>query len=705
MSAEGEENPATGQPEIVDPTPPPAGQETRSDEVKGPQEVNFERDAGQRANRIIYNTYLGGSAAREQRRRDDSVSLLTALRALLTEFVPPEYYPHLTRSLAERHLVILNGKPGNGKFSSAIASLVHFTDPEKVLEVDPKKSMAILRDEEWKRGHCYLMHHPSILDLSADEDHSIRFVADELRRCGALLLVVTDHPASSFGKASRDRIIEAAPPDCLALVRKRLGRDLTDPELGRVAEIIVAALKRSDSIPTVEKYVTITEAVHSDPSIADDPQRLQDLISGDGSKRADEDIEAWFSGSRTEDDFSLMITLSVFADAPIAAISTAEALLREIMPPEERTETAKQPSSRFGDRVRSRNRYERCGAVIVDDRVNEDRTVVKTVEFKDPDWRAAALRYLWGAPDLRDDLATFIYEAGKRFDPALQVFAGRAVAELCHDEFGTIARKILEPWAADPNVPAGQSAGFACDWLMSIDGRQNDTRILVEKWSRNGNPNVTWTAVAACEWGFGEQYPVAALAILRRVMSGNKTPWKAITSSLASILQHGDANALHCLLAFRHWLEEPLVTDGKKATADETRYTRDHILWMFNSACHEPIDDSPDDKRQTIALEMLTRNNFAGSLSEHWAYLFGRSLDRSVTRRSAGLQLRDIVDAVGRTTIESDAAGRLLLKAVQAPDPGVEEGRLLFVQSRVRLSAEQSKDPRPLFELCEVLGA
>lgn len=491
-------------------------------------------------------------------------------------YVPPPTYDRAQRMVIDQHLLILQGRPHIGKWTTALHLGAEALQARSVIELDPGLHLGeLLKPDRLESRACYVTE--TLTPDSAREltDFLLRQLRKALRARESHLILCADPqvPLSRDALESHRVEWEEIPPakevlerhlqfylteDANALQAARelveseriqaiLGRTLLPGELDRLAELLA--------------------------QVARDKLSLDQALSW-FEARAETQVREWFDSHEDPEQLAFMITLAVFNGARYQEVMSAHKRLLGIAFSEAEQKAEALPSSPFASR--RRHRLEACHAHLETAYEEREygRTRVETVAFDNLAFQPAVLAYTWDEFDeLRRPLLNWLFSFGDApFD--LRARAAVAVGELGKHDFATILDLVVRPWANSRTSRARDAAALALGMLAWSSDRTAEVRRLLNHWATlKDNWRLRWTAASAYGSLAGLRFPESALRNLFTIIAdGDPRLLGVVSRSVAFLFQAGDA-----ALEFFHKVLNTLLA----WTGEKKRLTRLVSLLIF----------------------------------------------------------------------------------------------------------------------------
>ncbi|PZS28725.1 MAG: hypothetical protein DLM61_14270 [Pseudonocardiales bacterium] len=484
-------------------THPPGQQASKTDQEKlNHTIINF--NGSVRAEGSTFGVSNENAAGRRRATgKLDHTDITEALRV----YVTPHRYDDAVAALAADHVVVLEGRLGNGKRTGAIALLRELTD-RPLYVLSPVISLKQLAERDYKRGCGYVVVDRKTEELTDETDFTWRTVRDRVRDDGAYLVVTT----TATAKKNATEAVQHVPweqPDLNNVLRAYL------VGVADVEQLIDAV---SGDLPDGCRLADIVELAARIAS-GEDPKAA--LCHFDAS--SEEYVREWFDKGRTRRE---VLEVTALAFAVGSNVRTFEPLLTRLegklatsMP----VETSLDDSPKLEETLPYRRR-----ALVADDgligidRVVSDGATQRELVFKVSSYHRYVLIELWERMEVAfwDALHEWLDEIVQD-EHGLQLADGLAkLAEIAVDEVS----HVLESWSDGARGWLAQTAATYVLWLMSYNEALApvalDTAI---RWISRGSPAQRWTAAITFSGELGVRYPHEAANRLWHLITQSHT--------------------------------------------------------------------------------------------------------------------------------------------------------------------------------------
>jgi hypothetical protein len=504
--------------------------------------------------------------ARPRKRKSGSVrkDYLVRLRA---RYVQVGGYEGMYEKLAERHLLVLSGQDGTGRFATAL-HLLDKLNQGRISRFDDDQDIESLTDADFeKEGRSY------VVELTGDEavgltEAKLGKLRDLLgKRCHCVVLTdVDDFDENSLGgyAAAYDppptddllsrHIAEEVRADADAAMTVRLNELAATP---RIKEVLGPAPRPAE---VAEMARLLAEHGRKKLSL--------DEVETEANQLVQRQVVEWFSGlsgTRTEEALvrvlrlaAFRIALAVFSKSPYhivakAGVSLADAFLKMVPKPKEEGGLRTAQMSLFSDD--QARRLPACRAEIVDGWLSfgDVRLPVGLAKYTDDRFPVVLLSYVWlHHHNLRGAMVTWLQELSKDPRPTIWVRAAQATGLFCSLDFHFTFTETIWPAADAVGKDAEQRRLFAA---VALDQAARDERMTeaigyrLKYWRRVGTDAEKWTTSATLGYDLGRREIKATLQELR-VLGTPAELQGALDDDEATELVRISARSMANLLAF-----------------------------------------------------------------------------------------------------------------------------------------------------------
>jgi hypothetical protein len=436
---------------------------------------------------------FGISRTRARMLRASGKLTATDIDAALRLFVQPAMYAEARTALRRDHVVVLEGRRGVGKRTSAIALLAG--EAERLL-VLPPSTLDDLAERKYDKDFGYVMDGQGEQEPGAttDPDFAWRAIRDRVRDAGAYLTVTSRITSPGKTPEAVRHIAWAAPP---------------------IDEVLRGYLSGDESL--IQRIIRhLSGTIGEDCPMAHIAELARRIGNGEDIDivLAELDVTAryvkdWFDKGRTRGEILEITGLAFMAGVNErtfeSALKRLNYLVAEAIPPPEAAEDAavkdelpQKRSARLGDGLIIRN-------------VANGPVSRRVLTFRRPIYQRHVLAELSSRypAEFWDAVRTWLDQIVENGDGAL-VAAGLAL--LATVDFGEVKDSYLEPWSKGDRGWPGQMTAAYVLWLMCYDEAALPLALATAiRWAGNGGPAQRWAAAVSFSGQLGVLYPAEAV--------------------------------------------------------------------------------------------------------------------------------------------------------------------------------------------------
>ncbi|PPK67595.1 hypothetical protein V5P93_005378 [Actinokineospora auranticolor] len=455
-------------------------------------------------------------------------------------FVPPDGFDDVTATLRARHLVIVSGPRRTGRYSTALAALVHETGPE------PRVSRLhgrVLGNLAWR------VPQPGTGFVVVDDDNAADAITDawltrtaeELREAGSHLVVVTGPVRGALATATHrgTYVVEHLPPDPVEVLRARLVRAAPHwsaeslDDLVTRRELLDPLIERGTPGFAARVAERLAQGVRYDEDLAPVIAALRD---------ADAQVVEWLSAEPDTRDLAFTLAAAVLEESTYLTVADgAVALL-----------------GRLGGTGGRALRYQR--ELVAEhtwiELVRPDPDEPPVVRFRHGDLRAAVLSRLYYELDgLRPKVLEWLGTLVDHLDVEVRTRAAFAAGVLAAGDFQHALHRYLLPWARAKSAVRRHSATVALNVVAAVPRHTAAVWALLEQWAATGGPRqraLPAAAATAVGGPIGDTDPDRALRVLSTVVtSGDWGLLDPVAAGARLLVERGhDREVLAALLVW-----------------------------------------------------------------------------------------------------------------------------------------------------------
>jgi hypothetical protein len=400
------------------------------------------------------------------------------ISAALDRFVQPEGFAGSTTLLARDRMVVLCGRPGIGKRSSALSMLREVTD-ETLYMLSPNISLTELAGYEYESGCGYLVV-DRVVDTGVKEsDFEWRIVHDRVVSRSSYL-VVTQPVSLADGAESFGHIAWQA-PSTEKILRAYWQQECSPEESSVLAEAL-------ESAGNVRDVVSLARQLNKGTSLEDALQHLD--------ARVHAEVEKWFDGMRERRSIVEITTLAFTTGVDLRTFDAAVLRLLRSMNRYVPEPAAEDGEAKEDHLPRLRESWLRNELVALESQSTElgARRVLKFTKL----WERMDVAFWDAVSDWLDEIV-----GQPRYE--LPIAVGLA-------EFASVAldevMPILDRWAQGFRHAAGQRSTVYTLYLMAYDESFAPIALrIATDWITRGKPTHRWVGAMAFIGQLGVRYP------------------------------------------------------------------------------------------------------------------------------------------------------------------------------------------------------
>ncbi|MGV9296895.1 hypothetical protein [Amycolatopsis sp. NPDC003676] len=511
-------------------------------------------------------------------------------------FCFPARFAEAAAVLRKRHLVVLSGH-SCGRTHAGIRLLIDL-NLESLHHLDPTRpAKDLLAHQANTTGYLWANHDAN--DWSPEDCERTLDQLSERLRSQDSYLVLTFLGNPDLGNVTK-YVAELAAPPAVAVVQAHLtARGISND-------------RRTELLSEID--LETVSPVHRGPRHAAEVARLLAAVeAGEHSladvkatltRRADEDIQAWFGEHPDVSSRALAITVSLLEGCPYYKIaSAAEKLEKVLANPENGEIWPYQPPDLLersrSDRLNSVHAHIACPASS-----SSSNLALGPVRFSRPGWGPLLLSYVWTEfervrPVIQEWLCTLTDELASA-SPAQQSALTR---------FGTTLASAAEPnpmrWVfpwLGPSKPAHSQtmAATVLGSLCANPGYVQQIKDVLRHWSQPNAPACYRHAVAiACGVEFGKAHPEFAMTQLGRLTKNCDDSLRRLIPRAVQALLAEPNNRSLVLSTAAMWL----LTGGAQA---QTMAYRCAIKALFVAGSEKPLTERDKPAVRLVGSALLT---------------------------------------------------------------------------------------------------
>ncbi len=472
-----------------------------------------------------------GSTVRSVSGQLDRKDVQRALR----HFVRPVGYHGALAVLRDRHVVVLVGDEGIGKWTSGVALLAEVRlSLEKVVVLSPGMDLDNLLAVSFKKDRVYLIHDW----IEGKDETSVRrfgfdTLSTRLARAGAHLVI-------TLNRAETRRELEAfevgwEPPDPLEVLGARLGQDRLSHEGTRIPEDVATLRSPRQVVELAEQMLGGTQS----------PEEIMaDLCGGT--------VTQWFDREPKRSEVLVVAALAFAYGLPERVFERLVVRLTAIADEVERQGAERERRSIEENLPQSRRLWNDGHTLI---RVSADDGEPRLV-FRSPHHREQVILRLYRDYGYRvlEPLRRWIRELAED-QPEVQVQAAAGLALLARKRPEEVRESFLAPWAgglAQERLAAANTLSMMC----TDDSTAAIAFTTALSWVANAGQPQAMTAALAFAGGLSIRYPAETVDWLwylsQRGVRVSNVAQRALTLMFQAAAERDDEALTGLRLLVRH---------------------------------------------------------------------------------------------------------------------------------------------------------
>ncbi len=474
---------------------------------------------------------------------------------LVEVFVKPPSWQHAISMCGKKHLIILQGEYGIGKWSSAV-QLCRAIKAKKLYEVRSTSSFAAMARFKFEANCAYIMDCPVLPDTHNNIRFDLNKIIDRLNNLNAHLFITFPPDIQLPPYILAEFVIPwKAPEDRNLLLQKHLLHRLTGlsnrddyvtkmlehehlqdiiisqllpAEAAELASRLAAALTEKH-LETVNVDLVISEV--ADKFKVDIPRIIHDLFETDQVNNA---------------TLAFAITAAMLNGTDYQTVLRASHTLETTLFAHSKEDTAKQ-GSRFG--MSRAQLLETTGAILVDKNANMEygEDAVKCIRMRDPLLSSQILSYTWRYDDNHSPILRWITDNCHELNTQAREQIVTTVVELwkMEDSFENVLNEVVKKLANSNEMNSRTVASQILNKAVKEPLLAFRILKLLHHWiTISDNTSLLCTAVVAYGSGIGLLYPKEALQDIRAIVETGEV-WKfhIACQGLANLLSLGKGDS------------------------------------------------------------------------------------------------------------------------------------------------------------------
>lgn len=572
-------------------------------------------------------------------------------------FVPPPDFPALVAAVKDEAVVVLTGRPGQGKDAVILQLFLHpAPGPVTILRLDPTTDLSRLTCDELEPGTVLLLGELSPAAVDALDSWTLERLHDRLTERECRLGITTSVPVARMPTADGCRAFELAErADARAVYDRHLLELLLDrpdlrDQLNRQAALEHLLLERLVPTCTLRSAAQLARLVHG---MSDDPQAAADRVRAQLDGFADEECAQWFRKLGDLKAHCFAVSLAVLDGLPRETVAAEAARLEKILSPAPDTVIAPpQPVNPFAAAASTSPALLRAQVGTERRRTRHGEVREQVMRYSEPGFFGRVLYHVWREHDwIRGPLTGWLRELGGARDLRVRVGAATAVGLLARDSFEFLLNEVVRPWATDDAAYVRDSAATAFVPLLEDRQMAAAARELAREWTESDMLRLRATAARVQGIAVGLRSPTASLRTLDRLCADEEVGVQIAVAKSYCELTVDSTPALSARV----------LTEVTALAADRLQGRRlvgclaAFMLVAARGVGEAWVDVSPEqDSWPTAVLLSQCRPQAAPALTE--------LLARSVVDRDLG---RDVLDCLDAWAVRADADAVLRAHIVQ----------------------------------------
>ncbi|MFD0883599.1 hypothetical protein ACFQ08_03360 [Streptosporangium algeriense] len=615
-------------------TPDSPRNEPEQAEPSEQKAADFDEDAlGQTAN-VINNFFAGvntrqanfgmagGPAVRSVSGRLDRDDV----ERVLKRFVRPAGFERARAALNERHLVLLVGEEGIGKWTSGVALLSAVGVQDRITVLSPSLDLDGLLATSYKKGRVYFVHDWIEGEIETGvRRFGLDALSTRLTRAGAHLVITLNRAEPRRGFETFE--IGWEPPDPLEVLETHLGRTRLAYERDGLPEEVSA-------LRSPRQVVELAEQMLSGQS----PEEIMaDLCGGT--------VAGWFDGVPKRSEVFAVAALAFAHGMPERVFERLLVRLIAIADEVERQGAERERRTIGEDLPQSRRLWNDANPLVRLSAEGGEPTVV----FRSPHYREQVILQLYRVYgySLLEPLRQWVRELADDL-PEVQVQAAAGLALLARKHPGEVKESFLVPWAgglAKERLAAASTLSLMC----ADDATAAVAFTTALGWVENAGQPQAMTAALAFAGGLAIRYPGETVDWLwylsLRGVRVSDVAQRALTLMFQTAAER-DTEALTALRLLVRHLDRDL---GEGMEARKARRALQAVLGVLTA-------DRLDGEESLMAWLLLSQPASAEAIGTLWAWTLYNAHHRSDAVRALCRTLRHLGEQ-GRALEAAEALG------------------------------------------------
>jgi hypothetical protein len=438
-----------------------------------------------------------------------------------TRYAVPAHHDRALAALRHHRVIVLYGRDGTGRRTSAI-NILRDVSSGSLVTLSPGESVDKLAEQAYRKGNGYLLCGISARDVEVEaSDFNLGRLVQVVQDAKAWL-VITSQAALGDPRSTVLPHFRWEPPSTAAILEV-YGVDLETADL---------AVKRMGEAPSVRDVAHLAEHLATGAD-------LEDALGRTGMGAA-EQVSEWLDDEkRTDGDVLEAAALLFLEGMPEQRFEAHLARLAARIPTAEQPVPADDQAAHRSLLDRRRPRRDEMSIITTEHRITDmDMTVPgpprRCLVFRSPAVRdrvAAELGTQFGE-HMWSPIFAWVHETVRVADAETRMQIAWGLAMLAgHDHFDAIREEFLQPWSEGAHgMRAWASAPYVVWWMSVQDGTAAMAVRTAIRWARSRNPMRKQAACLAFAGEVGMRYPADAARWLWQLVMTETDPEPAQTA-------------------------------------------------------------------------------------------------------------------------------------------------------------------------------
>lgn len=587
--------------------------------------VDLDEDAlGQTAN-VINNFFAGVSTRQANFGMTGAPAVRSASGRLdrddveraLGHFVRPVGFERARATLSERHLVLLVGEEGIGKWTSGVALLSATGFQDRITVLSPGLDLDGLLTTSYRKGRVYFVHDW----IEGKVENSVRrfgldTLGTRLAQAGAHLVITLNRAEARQGFEPFE--VGWEPPDPLEMLEARLGRTRLTYERDGLPEEVTALRSPRQVVELAEQMLD-----------GQPPEKIMaDLCGGT--------VTEWFDGMPKRSEVFAVAALAFAHGMPERIFERLLVRLTAIADEVERQGAERERRSIGEELPQSRRLWNDTNPLV---RLSTDGGE-PTVVFRSPHYREQVILQLYRVYGygVLEPLRQWVRELADDL-PEVQVQAAAGLALLARKRPDEVKESFLVPWAGGL-VKERLAAANTLSLMCADDTTAAVAFTTALGWVENAGQPQAMTAALAFAGGLSIRYPGETVDWLwylsLRGVRVSDVAQRALTLMVQAAAER-DSEASTALRLLVMHLERDL---GEGMEPQKARRALRAVLGVLTA-------DRLDREESLMAWLLLSQPDSAEAIGTLWAWTLHNAYHRSDAVRALCRTLRHLGEQDG----------------------------------------------------------